>query len=53
MGRHEIDGVSIPFASPELLWRMKKRAGREKDRGDIHFLELLFAAQGKPLPEAI
>ena len=53
MVRHEIDGVSIPFASPELLWRMKKRAGREKDRGDIHFLEMLFAAQGKPLPEAI
>ena len=28
---HEIDGVPIPFASPELLWRMKCRAGREKD----------------------
>ena len=27
---HEIDGVPIPFASPELLWRMKCRAGREK-----------------------
>ena len=26
---HEIDGVPIPFASPELLWRMKRRAGRE------------------------
>ncbi|MEX1117730.1 MAG: nucleotidyltransferase [Terrimicrobiaceae bacterium] len=48
---HEIDGVDIPFASPELLYRMKKRAGREKDRGDIYFLEQLFAAQGLPLPE--
>jgi hypothetical protein len=47
---HEIDGVKIPFASPELLYRMKKRAGREKDRGDIYFLEQLFAAQGKQPP---
>jgi hypothetical protein len=47
---HEIDGVPIPFASPELLYRMKKRAGREKDRGDIFFLEQLFAAQGKTPP---
>lgn len=35
---HEIDGVAIPFASPELLWRMKSRTGREKDRGDLYFL---------------
>jgi len=42
---HEIQGVPIPFASPELLYRMKKRAGREKDRGDIYFLEQLFAAR--------
>jgi len=48
---HEIDGIRIPFASPELLYRMKKRAGREKDRGDIYFLEQLFAAQGKAPPE--
>lgn len=47
---HEIDGVPIPFASPELLYRMKKRTGREKDRGDIYFLEQLFAAQGKSPP---
>jgi hypothetical protein len=47
---HEIDGVPIPFASPELLYRMKKRAGREKDRGDIYFLEQLFAAQGRKPP---
>lgn len=47
---HEIDGVPIPFASPELLYRMKKRAGREKDRGDIYFLEHLFAVQGRQPP---
>lgn len=46
----EIDGVPVPFAGPELLYRMKKRAGREKDRGDIHFLEQLFAAQGREPP---
>jgi len=27
---HEIDGIRIPFANPELLYRMKKRAGRER-----------------------
>lgn len=48
---HEIDGVAIPFASPELLWRMKSRTGREKDRGDLYFLRQLFAAQGKMPPE--
>ncbi len=47
---HDIDGVPIPFASPELLYRMKKRAGREKDRGDIFFPERLFAAQGRTPP---
>jgi predicted nucleotidyltransferase len=46
----EIDGVRIPFANAELLYRMKVRAGREKDRGDIYFLEKLLTAQGKPLP---
>jgi len=43
--------VPIPFAGPELLYRMKKRAGREKDRGDIYFLEQLFAAQGRQPPQ--
>jgi len=49
---HEIDGVPIPFASPELLWRMKSRAGREKDRGDIEFLRQYFAVKGiqPPMP---
>lgn len=48
---HEIDGVPIPFASPELLWRMKCRAGREKDRGDIEFLRQYFAAKGIVPPQ--
>jgi hypothetical protein len=38
----DIDGVPIPFASPELLWKMKQ-TGREKDALDVLFLrELLF-----------
>lgn len=48
---HEIDGVAIPFASPELLWRMKCRAAREKDRGDLEFLRQYFAARGITPPE--
>lgn len=48
---HEIEGVPIPFAGPELLWRMKVRAGREKDRGDIDFLRHWFAARGIEPPE--
>ena len=38
----EICGVSIPFASPELLWRMKSSTHREKDRGDLEFLRQWF-----------
>ncbi len=49
---HEIDGVPIPFASPTLLYRMKKRSNREKDRGDLYFLEQLFANQGISPPDA-
>ncbi len=48
---HEINGVPIPFARPELLWRMKCRAGREKDRGDIEFLRQYFAAKGIVPPQ--
>lgn len=43
---HEIDGVKIPFASPELLWRMKIHTHREKDRPDIDFLGRLLQAKG-------
>ncbi len=34
----EVQGVPIPFASPRLLWRMKKNSHREKDRADLAFL---------------
>lgn len=48
---HVVDGVAIPFASPRLLWRMKRRTGREKDRGDLEFLRQWFAARGETPPE--
>ncbi len=35
----EVQGVPIPFASPGLLWRMKKNTYREKDRADLIFLK--------------
>ncbi len=47
---HEIDGVSIPFASPRLLWRMKKPTNREKDIPDLLFLEEYFRARGEEPP---
>jgi hypothetical protein len=47
---HVIDGVAIPFASPQLLWRMKSRTHREKDRGDLEFLRRWFAARGEAPP---
>lgn len=47
----EVDGVPIPFASPALLWRMKSRAAREKDRGDLAFLREWFAARGHAPPK--
>lgn len=46
-----VDGVDIPFASPELLWRMKSRTRREKDRGDLQFLRMWFEARGEVPPE--
>jgi hypothetical protein len=39
---HEIDTVPIPFASPRLLWRMKRSSVRDKDAPDVHFLRLLL-----------
>jgi len=48
---HEIGGVPIPFASPELLWRMKCHTHREKDAPDLLFLRKWFEAQGKTPPE--
>ena len=47
----EVDGVQIPFASPLLLWRMKRHTHREKDQADLLFLRQLLTAQGIVLPE--
>ncbi len=47
----ELGGVPIPFASPELLWRMKCHTRREKDAPDLLFLRKWFEAQGKAPPE--
>lgn len=46
-----IDGVAIPFASPELLWRMKKPTHREKDIPDLLFLSEWFKARNLSPPE--
>lgn len=34
----KVHDIEIPFASPRLLWRMKKDTHREKDRADRVFL---------------
>ena len=41
----EINGVRIPFASPQTLWRMKQTP-REKDIPDRLFLRQLLETQG-------
>jgi hypothetical protein len=46
----EVDGVSIPFASPRLLWRMKAITHREKDAADLVFLRHWFAERGDVPP---
>jgi len=48
---HEVRGVPIPFASPELLWRMKVHTHKEKDRGDLEFLRHWFRARGQEPPK--
>ena len=40
----EIGGVRIPFASPELLWKLKQTR-REKDQLDLLFLKELLKKQ--------
>ncbi len=45
----ELDGVPIPFASPELLLRMKDTY-REKDKLDRAFLTQLVARRGGSEP---
>ena len=47
----KIRDVEIPFASPRLLWRMKKNTRREKDAGDLFFLRKWFEARGESPPE--
>jgi hypothetical protein len=47
----EVDGVSIPFASPVLLWRMKRHTHRAKDQPDLLFLRQWFEANGLTPPE--
>jgi hypothetical protein len=39
--RRNLEGVSIPFASPKMLWRMKQTY-REKDAVDRVFLRQLL-----------
>ena len=46
----EVEGVRIPFASPRLLWRMKKPTNRAKDAPDILFLRHYFAQRGESPP---
>lgn len=41
----EIQGVRIPFATPELLW-LTKQTHREKDALDRAYLRKLFADRG-------
>ena len=48
---HILDGVSIPFATPELLWRMKIHTRREKDAPDLFFLRKWFESEGRTPPE--
>jgi hypothetical protein len=48
----EVEGVSIPFASPRLLWRMKAGTHREKDALDVLFLRRWFAERGAAPPAA-
>ena len=46
----ELDGVPIPFASPRLLWRMKRITHREKDAADLIFLRHWFQERGEQPP---
>lgn len=47
----DIGGVPVPFASPRLLWRMKRVTHREKDAGDLVFLRYWFSERGETPPE--
>jgi hypothetical protein len=47
----DVGGVDIPFASPRLLWRMKRVTHREKDAGDLVFLRYWFSERGETPPD--
>lgn len=47
----EVAGVAIPFASPELLWRMKRTTHREKDKLDLIFLRQVIEVGGGKVPD--
>ncbi len=47
----EVQGVPVPFASPLLLWRMKRHTHREKDQPDLLFLRQLLESEGITPPE--
>jgi hypothetical protein len=47
----ELGGVPIPFASPELLWRMKVHTDRSKDAPDLEFSRHYFASRGEAPPQ--
>ena len=46
----KVGDVEIPFASPRMLWRMKKSTHRDKDAGDLFFLRKWFEARGETPP---
>jgi len=48
--QRQLGDVSIPFASPRLLWRMKSVTHREKDKADLMFLRQWFAERGETPP---
>lgn len=48
----DVKGVSIPFASPRLLWRMKIGTHREKDALDLVFLRHWFEERREEPPGA-
>jgi hypothetical protein len=47
---HNVEGIDIPFASPELLWMTKKPTHRAKDFEDLVFLRDWFGQRGKQPP---
>ncbi|HEV2327283.1 MAG TPA: hypothetical protein VGY56_00670 [Verrucomicrobiae bacterium] len=49
---HELDGISIPFASPRSLWRMKANTHRAKEEQDLLFLRHWFAERGEQPPDS-